>query len=271
MSNLQIKDAAGEIKYLDGTGAGTDEDPFVPRQQIDIIEPNKPLKILPFKQMLVETTLAAETVVNGNTFEVTSTAGISIGKHVSIQNSDLKCRFECTILDIAGTTISVDSPLCQAIPVANTTVSVSSIALNVDGSSTQEVFSLQNGSVDTLKTMHVTRLMINILTSSTGTMSDFGDISDGLEKGIVLRKKDGVYFNFFNIKSNFDIALIGYDLTILSSVGVDGVTAQITFAGTDKMGSVIELLPGEDLELIIQDDLTSLTKFEVTAQGHKAD
>ena len=47
----------------------------------------------------------------------------------------------------------------------------------------------------------------------------------------------------------------------------DGFTGRLTFAGQNKFGAVVRLGAGEDLQVIIQDDLTSLVLFEIIAEG----
>jgi hypothetical protein len=271
MSNFQVKDGTGSLKYLKSIGTGTDEDPYSPVQDVNVQDATNKIKILPFRKIITETTLTANTVVDERTVSLTSTAGMTIGDHFSIQDPVLGKRFDATIIDIIGSDVIIDTPMCKIYTIANAIVAASTIALNVNGDTTQEVFSLRTGTAVSPNTLHITRLMINIISSSTPIISDFGDIADGLLKGVVLRHKDGEYFKIFNIKSNFDIASLGYDIEILQSVGVDGIRARVTFAGQEKMGAVLQLLSGEDLELIVQDDLTGLVKFEIYAQGHIAD
>ena len=43
----------------------------------------------------------------------------------------------------------------------------------------------------------------------------------------------------------------------------------MTFSGQDKLGVALRLNPGEDLQLIIQDDLRGLTSIEILAEGHE--
>ena len=49
--------------------------------------------------------------------------------------------------------------------------------------------------------------------------------------------------------------------------GTDGFISRLTFAGQSKMGAVQRLAINEDLELIVQDNLTGLTKLEIVAEG----
>ena len=60
-----------------------------------------------------------------------------------------------------------------------------------------------------------------------------------------------------------------YDLNIYEAAkqGANGFIARLTFAGQDKMGVAIRLAINEDMEIIVQDDLSSLLKLTVVAEG----
>ena len=79
--------------------------------------------------------------------------------------------------------------------------------------------------------------------------------------------------NIFNVKSNGEIAGIMLDWNPyqsgLGSQAVNGFAARLTFNGDEKLGVVKRLNIGEDLEFVIQDDLTDITSFEVMGEGHQ--
>jgi len=60
-----------------------------------------------------------------------------------------------------------------------------------------------------------------------------------------------------------------YDFNIETASGnqQDGFTGRLTFAGQNKMGAVIRIGSNEDLQVVIQDDLTSLSLFKMIAEG----
>jgi len=53
--------------------------------------------------------------------------------------------------------------------------------------------------------------------------------------------------------------------------GIDGFVARLTFAGQNKVGVAIRLPIGQDLEVLVQDDLEAITKLEIVAEGHIVD
>ena len=97
-------------------------------------------------------------------------------------------------------------------------------------------------------------------------LSKFGDIVGGITRGVQIRRVDGTYQNIVNFKTNGDMNNIMYDLTIQAAKGSqqDGLTARFTMSA---LGAVVRIGEGEDLQIIIQDDLTSLGSFTMIAEG----
>jgi hypothetical protein len=106
--------------------------------------------------------------------------------------------------------------------------------------------------------------------SSTPDDGLFGNIAK-LTNGVVVRKTDGVTRNMMNIKDNGELASYSYDLTYTTKSGgggTDGLRARYTFGGENKQGAVIRLSGGEALEILVQDNISSITRFRVIAEGH---
>lgn len=118
----------------------------------------------------------------------------------------------------------------------------------------------------------ITRIMIFL--EGTGTMDTgkFGDIS-GLSSGFVLRtKRNNMFHNLFNAKTNGEIIERCYDATFSDKApaGVSSVSFRRTFAGQSKNGAAIRLSADttDQLQILIQDDATGLTFMHVVVQGH---
>ena len=219
----------------------------------------------------VVTTLALDTVIDERTIEVASATGIIAGKYIVMFSTVLNKVMFCNVLSVSGTTITIDTPI-DSIYESGTIISVGDKNIVANGSVTPVVYSLRSTSEQTLLNFHVTRIILVSKTSSVGDMSMFGDIAGGLTNGIVLRKVDGKNENIFNAKTNGNLMNIMYDFDILSAVnprqGQNGFKGRMTFAGQNKMGVAVKLAPGEDLELVVQDDLSSLDGFVIIAEGH---
>ena len=136
-------------------------------------------------------------------------------------------------------------------------------------------FSIQGGGVGSQIAVDITRLMFAMLTSTTPILSDFGDIPGGLTNGIVLRITNGDTRNVCNIKTNFDLQNIAYDLALFAAAnpvqGIDGLGARYSFAGKDKHGVALRLEPTYKIELIIQDNLSSLLRYRMIGPGHQTE
>ena len=268
MANIQIKDANGDIKYLQTKGTGTDIDPYISVQNVYVQDHTHLIKSIPFKRNTNVTTLTVDAVVDTHVISVTDATGFTVGATVSIMCIGSDMCYIANIISVASLDITLDTPIDFAYSLADSTITVGTTNLAEDGSVSSIIFSLRPNDPGIQTTFHITKLSLALITSTPPILSDFGDIAGGLTNGFVIRKKDGTYQNLFNIKTNANLAAYGSQFEILSSVGVDGVLAKNIFAGPENFGAVVSLAPGEDLEIIIQDDLTDLTSFSLIAQGH---
>lgn len=166
--------------------------------------------------------------------------------------------------------ITLDSPLDYAYTTAGG-CSLRNSNLNVNGSVTPVIFSVSPKNLAAGTKWDITRMLFQIVDDTIMDDAKFGGIT-ALTNGIVVRKKDGTYKNIFNIKANSDFALHAFDIAYSDKAptGSYGFRVRRSFNGFDKNGVVIRLSADteDELQVIVQDDLTGLTKFEVVAQGH---
>ena len=225
-----------------------------------------------FNQVTNSTTLNGAVAVDDRTIVVTSATGISVGSYIILFDpaSVRFSTFYATV--VAGTTITLDSPIDFAYP-DGTFVDVAITDLSVNGASTSQVFGLRGtGTPPGVElTMHVTRIIFQMITGSAVDLSLFGNISK-LTNGLLLRTRNGKYKNVFNVKDNAEIAGVMYDWNPFAATnpvqGIDGFVSRLTFGSPGKIGVVIHLPIGEDLEVHVQDDLTGITSFKMWAEGH---
>lgn len=220
----------------------------------------------------VPTTVATATNFDEDWINVASVANCAIGDYLGAFNADdeeSNRAYFGTIQSITGTNITLDTPLDFNYSIGDT-VGCFERNLNVDGSVTRQIFSVQVGPSAT-QSIDITRLMISFITDTTVSLDTFGDLAT-LTNGLVLRRVDGRIDNIWNVKNNGEIANLCFDYTPYASTnpnqGQDGAKFRYTFAGQDKHGVAVRLDPGDSLELIIQDDLTGLQQFRVIAEGH---
>lgn len=241
---------------------------------VNVQDSTTPSVIIPFSQTTNSTTLGADTVVNAYTITVSDTTGFTDGKFITICDPSInRYWIGYQVGAPVGNVITVDRPL-DAI-YTNTCKIIAGITnMNVDGSLTTEVFSIREADGNVPTKFDITRLIITIYATSAVDLNKFGNLAE-LTNGITIRRVDGETRNILNWKSNGDIAASCYDITFYTASNpvqaVDGVCARITFAHSSKMGSVIRIGSGEDIEILINDDLSTLTKFFVMAEGHEVE
>lgn len=237
-----------------------------------LVQDNTSLGVIePFNLVTNNTTLADPVAVNDSTIEVVSATGISIGSFIVIFSPVLVIFTSFGVTGVSGTTITLDSPMDIPYP-AGSFVDVGVTDMAVDGSSAPVTFGLRGvggAPAGISLTLHVTKLVITVITATPVSLPLFGDIA-ALAKGVVVRWRNGANKNYVNIKTNQDIAnimaWIPYDKTGKPLEGEDGFRAE--FILTIDAGNVVELPVGEDLEFIIQDNLLAITSIKAFAIGH---
>jgi hypothetical protein len=261
LRKLIISDSTGNETTLEPNGS-------VP---VTLQDQTTPTLIVPLNQVANTTTTSSPGVIDTYTIDVTVNTGFADGSFVVIADLVNDRYYTGTqVGDIAGSTVTLDTPL-DFDYASGSSITNGIINMNVNGSVTRQIFSLRASDPGLPTTVDVTRIMFLCTTEGLNDLSTFGDIAGGLEKGIVIRRRDGVYNNIFNAKTNGDLEGIMFDFHIHAKTnpvqGQDGFTGRLTFAGQNKMGVSVRIGPNEDLECLIQDDLTGITSFKIIAEG----
>jgi hypothetical protein len=244
-----------------------DDNFFRSNRSILIEDETTPPVIAFFTQSKALTSLANPASIGDTDVEVVSATGLVVGQHFTIFNIDSQRFYFSKILVIASTTISLDTPLDFAFP-AGSFVDAGIEDMSVDGSSTTQIFALRGGGQGIEIEFDCTRIIIQCKTATAGTLAEFGDLA-ALVKGLVFRRIDGEFKNIFNVKTNGDIANIAFDFEFFTAAGQgqDGFAARLTFAGQNKMGTTLRIGPGEDLQMLVQDNLVGLDDLTIIAEG----
>ena len=214
------------------------------------------------------TTLAAQADPEDLTLTLTATTGFTDGKSAAVFAEIDDFYIGKQLGAPAGSVISLDTPVDITLPNGSAVAAVTT-NMAVDGSVTTQIFQIGPTGPGSTAITQVTRIMGHILDSTAMDDGKFGGIA-ALTKGIVLRKNDGVISNLWNAKTNADLALICYNFQYSDKApgGQFGCNFRNTYAGQGAHGVILNLLPGEYLELLVQDDLTGLDEFTMMAQGH---
>jgi len=210
-------------------------------------------------------TLTSDTALDDTVLNVLAGHGAVSGNLLCIKEN---ARFyQGEVLSVTATTITVDTPLDYAFS-AGAICTATSKQMAVDGSSVTQIFHAKPAAG---VKWDITRMMFFLEGTATMDNGKFGDIA-AITNGIVVRKKDGTYKNIFNAKKNGDFALRAYDITYdaKAPAGTTAVRVRRSFAGQDKNGVTVRLDgdEGDELEILIRDDLTGMVNFNAIAQGH---
>jgi len=223
-------------------------------------------------------TLAASTSIDDLTISVTDNI-LSDGDYVGVfSGASGEGRF--FFAEVLGTptgtgpyVATLDTPLDFAFEAGDNVISTTR-DINVDGSGTTQIFSVQVGGASGDIVVDITRLILTMVLTTQPDDGLFGNIPK-LTNGIVLRRVDGDTRNIFNAKDNHELANLAYDVTYEARSipqGSYGLRWRYTFAGQDKHGVAVRLMAGESLELLVQDDLTTgpndIISFRMIAAGH---
>lgn len=215
---------------------------------------------------LFDLTLSAGLTIDSYTVAVVNGSSVVNGTYICVQEGNRSMQSK--VLSGGGTnTLTVDTPIDYPFTIS-AIIKNRSPLLNVNGSVTPVVAYLKP--LPGVK-WDVTRIIGAMV--HTGTPDDglFGGIT-ALTRGIVIRKTNGVHHTIFNVKSNGELKERMYDVVYSPSApaGQKGTSFRRSFNGPDKNGVVVRLNGdlGDQLEILIQDDLTGLTTFKIVAQGH---
>lgn len=224
-------------------------------------------------QILDDTTYSLSVTPTIDQYDLTlnTVSGLSVGDNIAfLEQNGMPQLFFGVILGISGNVVTMDGPVPYNFTPSATAVFTFNNDLTVDGSTNTEVFSIIN-----LFDEAIDIVRFNFHCTDNVEMHDglfCGD--DELERGILLRKYtlDGYYINYWNIKNNGQWTELAFD-TSYSDKGKPpddtyGFASRLTYGGSSKHGVVIRLNPGERIELLVQDDLTSISNGNLMVEGH---
>jgi hypothetical protein len=199
-------------------------------------------------------------------FEAAPGHGIVIGNEIILLEVEHDRQFYAVVTGVAGDTITLDRPIDHDFKVAEAFGQIVSSNMNVNGSVTEQIFTVRAGTVPS----DINRLFLSVLDSSSMDDGKFGSLP-ALTRGLVLRYVDGFQKTIFCFKTNLEIKEFCYDLNYASkaAAGSYGMIARMSFNGQDKHGVVLRLRGTDALQWVVQDDLTGLDAFKATAQGSK--
>lgn len=242
---------------------------------VSIQDSESPPMLVKFNQIQESTQLSDSTVLEQDYIIVDDTTGVRSTNYIIVYDSLINRVYFGSAVNISIDTVFLDTPI-DAYYHGGASVDFSTTNFAVDGSTQSQIFGLRGQTQEDIDVVFdVTRIIFKCFTDSPINLDKFGDLNR-LTKGLVLRKRgQGLRFrNIFNVKDNGELAGIMLDFNDFKATnpaqGTDGFIARLTFSGQEKMGVVLRLRAGEDLEFLIQDNFLGITLLEVVAEGHEA-
>jgi len=221
-----------------------------------------------FSQIIgVSSSLTTQAIEHSYNISVTVGSGIIVGDQIVMYNGEADRVYIGNVLDVITNTIVLDTPINFNYSVVGATIVRSTKEMNVDGSVNRQTFAI---SPPIGVKIDITRIMFQMVTTNFPEMDMFGDITNGLVRGVVVRSVNGKTVNYFNVKTNGELVNLMYDVSFYEAAkhGVNGLGGRLTYAGQSKHGSAIRLEQGDTLEAIVQDDLTDILSFRMIGTYH---
>lgn len=218
-----------------------------------------------FKKLLGLTSIAINTSVGDRTITLVNDHGFQQGEYISLLENDNASQFK--VINVLSNVITLDSPLDYAYTIL-AEVRRSTINMNVNGSITPVIFNV----VPSFKNKwHINSIVLSIEDNTEMDSAKFGGVT-ALTNGIVIKRVNGINHNICNIKTNGEFRVRHFQVIYDDKApsGVYGLCACKNFNSQNGNGSAIYLngYDGDEIQIIIQDDLSTLNKFVATVQGH---
>lgn len=215
------------------------------------------------------TTLSAAPSAGATSITVTSATGFTVGDYIKISDTTVESTFS-VITAIETNTITLDRPLDNAYSIGDDVTKVL-INMNVNGSlASPQAFRIYAPLPNS--ELHILSFTLGILSSSAMDDSTFGSLT-ALTNGVLLRGYNGTtgkYTTLTSWKSNEQIKLDTGVLTYADKAPAGKYGASTTGAIKERSGAAphVNGTAGDYLELLIQDDLSTLDAFYIKVQGH---
>lgn len=215
-----------------------------------------------------QTTLASAVTAGDTQITVASATGFAVGDliHLGSTLQYLEPRHPI-ITAIAGVVITLDGPVDRAY--ANGTDVIQAIADMSSVAGTLASPSIYRYYPGDGRVEHVLRILISMTHGAASADNLFGSLT-ALTNGVHFRANiSGQYGTFTNWKDNADIKLDMFDVEYSDKAGPSlyGTNARGSFS---RIGVAVRLdsAAGDFLEVLVQDDLTTMNSFRIKAQGH---
>lgn len=211
-------------------------------------------------------TLTEEVSVNDISIKVSNIITAIAGEAIEfIEGDNIMQAIIVSVVDnTTYRTINISTPLDYAYN--NAKIRTGSWNMNVDGSTENKTFSFRMTGYESID---IYTYIVSMEDNAVMYDSTFGGIN-ALTNGLIARQVDGGINNLFTITNNGGFREAGYTLNYDSKVP-SGTYALFGVKNTSVLNGVARRLSGsenDEIQFIVRDDLTGITKLTFTAHGH---
>ena len=219
-------------------------------------------------------TLSVAAAKNDRQITLTAGHGFVIGSYITLIKPAHYYRGIVTAVNT--NLITLDTPICSNFGIAETEVKRGTRNLIPNASGGGPVIAKIFVPEFQGETLDITRIMMQMTTTNPTPWNSYGDRSI-LVNGLVLRVVYDVglpterIVNLWNVKSNAEYGLHSYDIQFIEQTGpqaVNGVACRSSWAGQDKRGVVIRLTYKDELQVLLQDNFSTILSQYIMAEGH---
>lgn len=243
-----------------------DEEDNVGALAVNIQDQHTRPLFLPFHYHLGAVTLAVPASGGDRTVDLVAGHGCAVGELLSLREG--KAFYDGEIRGVAGNTISLGLPIDRAYSVSAQAWR-GLISLDEDGSGAPIVTHV---SPPPFLDFDIYGIRLVLGCAGQPDDSKFGDLG-ALQYGIVLRKfcaSTGNYTNMGAARRNGDMALFTGQVEYTDKAGGGAYAVRIVADFAIHWGVSVRLFGanGDELQFLVQDDLTGLLEFNALAVGH---
>lgn len=207
-----------------------------------------------------EPSLTSGTNVNDVTINIDSNTNVSNGDAITIYEDNR--IFQSLVVSSTTTSITMASKIDYTFT-TNAMVEVGPWNAAVDGSSTEQVFSIK---APMSATLAINSVSGTILDGSDMDDAKFGGLS-ALSNGIIYRLQDGDVLQLALIVNNIGFFEYGFNIEYADKAPAGSYGFRFRRDLVNINGSVLSLTSDHELQLIVRDDLTDLTQFTTITNG----
>lgn len=214
-------------------------------------------------QTVATPVISTTATIDDEVIQVVSSTGVIAGHVMTIYEGNQ--MFQTLVTDTTATSISMSNPIDFAFT-ADALVEAGLWSMNVDGSSTTQIFSIKAPPTGSI---HMHALNISMLSSVVMDDAKFGGRA-ALPNGILFRYTNSIKKNLAVVVNNLGFWEIGFDLVYSDKApaGVYGLRARRNILAVD--GTIVILGSGgmSELQIHIRDDLSDEDLFAAIINGH---